>query len=98
MAKRLSVFWTEESKIQVDLIIEYLRDKWSEKEIDEFLDLLMHFEKIISQFPKSYKESKHYKGCRLGYVDRHVTAIYKISKSNIIILTVFDNRTNTHER
>jgi plasmid stabilization system protein ParE len=98
MAKRLNVSWTEESKIQVDSIVEYLRDKWTEKEVDEFLDLLLHFEKTISQFPKTFKESWHYKGCRLGFVHRHVTAIYKISRSTIVVLTVFDNRSNKYKR
>ena len=65
MAGRYSVAWTEESKTQVDNILKYLRDNWSEKECKDFLDILYHFEQTISAFPKSFKESKKYKGCRL---------------------------------
>ena len=94
MAKKYKVSWSQESKHQIDAILNYLRQKWSEKEADNFLDLLLHFERTISQFPKSFKASAKYKNCRLGLVHKYVTAIYKMSGNQIIILTVFDNRMN----
>lgn len=94
MAGMYNVAWTDEAKDQVDKILKYLRDHWSEKECRDFLDILYHFEQTISTFPKSFKESKKYKGCRLGFVHRHITAIYKLSKKSITILTVTDNRSS----
>jgi plasmid stabilization system protein ParE len=94
MAKRYKVIWTQESKNQVDNILSFLKHKWSEKEASDFLDLLLHFELTISQFPKSFKESSKFKGCRLGLVHRHVTAVYKLSGKEITILTVLDNRSH----
>lgn len=94
MAKKFSVSWSQESKTQIDRILNYLQQNWSEKEADNFLDLLIHFERTISQFPKSFKASAKFKNCRLGLVHKHVTAIYKISGNQIVILTVFDNRMN----
>lgn len=94
MAKKYSVTWTQESKKQVDHILSFLRHKWSEKEAENLLDLLLHFERVISQFPKSFKVSSKFKGCRLGLIHQHVTAIYKVSGSEITVLTVLDNRTN----
>lgn len=46
----------------------------------------------FSSFPNSYKESKRFKGCRLGFVHRHITPVYKLSRKSITILTVIDNR------
>lgn len=92
MAVKHKVFWTSEAKSQVDNIIVYLREEWSESEVQDFLDILYHFEQTISAFPKSFKVSRKFKGCRLGFVHRHITAIYKVSGRSITILTIIDNR------
>lgn len=92
--KTYQVYWTEEAKRQVDDIIDFLNRRWTIKEVSDFLDLLSHFENLISHFPKTYKESKVFKKCRLGLVHRHVTAIYTVKGKQITILTVIDNRQN----
>lgn len=97
MEKKYKVYWSKEAKSQVDIILEFLRNKWSEKEADNFLDLLLHFELVITRFPKSFKTSDYFKGCRLGLVHRHVTAIYKISGDEITILTVFNNQSGNEK-
>jgi plasmid stabilization system protein ParE len=92
MADRYSVTWTKEAKYQVDQILIYLRENWSQNECDDFLDLLIHFENTISQFPKSFKASSKFKNCRLGFVHRHITVVYKLKRNSITILTIIDNR------
>lgn len=92
MVVKYKVVWTLEAKSQVDNIIFYLRKEWSESEVKDFLDILYHFEQTISAFPKSFKVSKKFKGCRLGFVHRHITGIYRISGKTITILTIIDNR------
>lgn len=94
MADRYNVTWTREAKFQVDKILNYLEENWSEKEHKDFLDLLFHFEKTICLFPKSFKESRKFKGCRLGFIHKHITAIYKLSHKSITILTIIDNRSD----
>jgi len=97
MAGRYNVTWTVEAKTQVDDITSYLKSNWNEKECEDFLNILYRFELTISTFPNSFKESKYFKGCRLGFVHKHITAIYKISKKSITILTVIDNRSNSEK-
>ena len=92
MAEPFKVFWTTEATQKVNKILAYLGEHWRQRECDDFLDLLLHFEKTITYFPKSLKESRKFKGCRIGFVHRHITAIYKISKKSVTILTVIDNR------
>ena len=92
MAEKLEVVWTPESKYQIDLIIHYLRNEWGEKTVDDFLDLIEHFERIISGFPFAFKESEKYKGCRAGLIHNHVTAVYQVYNNRIVVVTVFDNR------
>jgi len=94
MAVKFSVTWTPESKTKVDKIIKYLQDSWGNAEVEKFLDHLQQFEKIISTYPYSYKSSTKFLNCRLGLVHQHVTAIYKVLNDSIVILTVFDNRSD----
>ena len=92
MAAKYNVLWSNEANRKVDIIFNFIKENWSIKEAEDFLDLLFHFEKTISLFPNSFKVSKKFKDCRLGLVHKHVTAIYKIEGKNIIVLTVIDNR------
>jgi plasmid stabilization system protein ParE len=94
MAGSYKVIWSQESKKQVDLICAFIKDKWTIKEADDFLDLLMHFERTISSFPKAFKSSPKNKLYRLGLIHKHTTAVYLIKKKTVLIITVFDNRTN----
>jgi plasmid stabilization system protein ParE len=82
MAENLEVFYTVEAKSQLDSIVSYLNDNWTSKEYNDFLDLLLHFENLISRFPDSFKKSKRFKNCRLGLVHRHITAIYTHTNNN----------------
>ena len=92
MAERYSVYWTSEAQLQVNRILQYILDNWTERECQDFLDILFHFERTIAAFPKLFKESHKLKGVRLGFVHKHITAVYKLSKNQITVLTVIDNR------
>lgn len=43
MAVDRMVFWSAEAKDQVDTTKEYIRQLWSEHEVEAFLDLLHEF-------------------------------------------------------
>ena len=92
MEKKYKVSWSKEAKVQIDSIIAFLKEHSTTQEADNFLDLLLHFQKTIETFPKSFKISKRRKNCRLGLVHKHVTALYTIKQKTVFIITVFDNR------
>lgn len=97
MAEKYKIFWSFEADNQVKSIIEFLRSNWNEKAVEDFLDLLFHFEKTISNFPYTFKASKKYKSCRLGLIHQHTSAIYKIQKREITILSIIDNRSSVEK-
>lgn len=94
MAGSLEVFYTVEAKSQLDAIINYLNDNWTNKEYNDFLDLLLHFENLFARLLNSFKKSRRFKNCRLGLVHRHISAVYSIANNKIIILTFIDNRSS----
>ena len=94
MAKKYDLFWSEQSKNEVNNICAFLERRWSAKERQNFIDLLFSFQNQIINFPKAFKVCEKKKKLRVGLIHKNCSAVYKISRYKIIILNVFDNRMN----
>lgn len=92
MAGDRSVFWSGEAMFQVDLIKEYLRMSWSESEVEAFMNLLREFEALVKQFPHGYQASAIYPGCRRAVIHPNISVVYKVGRTEIEVVTVYDNR------
>jgi len=81
-------------KVQFDRIVLYLREEWTEKEVDEFRAQLKNFERIVVKFPELYGQSKKNNGLRRAALSKHNSVIYKVDTvtSLIRVYTIFDNR------
>lgn len=92
MKAKFKVLWSKESKLQFAKVIAYLRDEWTEKEVHKFILKLRTFEKVVSEFPELYAESKT--GIRRAVLTKHHSVIYLIDKKDplIRVYTIFDNR------
>jgi hypothetical protein len=94
MEESLSVEWSEPAAIQLDNFYKFIFEKWSFKEAEKFLDQVQEFESIISRFPKAFIQSSKKKKYRIGLIHKHVSAIYEIRKTKIIMVALIDNRSN----
>lgn len=92
MAEKLNVEWSDKAKDDLQRIYNLLINSWSEKEAEQFLDLVFEFESTIVRYPEAFRKSNKLKGARLGFIHRHTSAVYKIENDTIFILTLFDNR------
>ncbi|MBV6403911.1 MAG: type II toxin-antitoxin system RelE/ParE family toxin [Flavobacteriales bacterium] len=81
-----------EAKDQVDVIKEYVRSHWSEREEEVILDLLHEFERSVARFPKGYQASSLYPGCRRAVIHPNISVVYRVSRNTIEVVTVYDNR------
>ena len=92
MKAKFKVLWSKESKLQFNRITAYIRIKWTEKEVDEFIYKLSNFEKLVRQFPEIYPTSKA--GLRRAVLTKHNSVIYRIDQKNLLIrvYTIFDTR------
>lgn len=98
MAVDRMVFWSAEAKDQVDTTKEYIRQLWSEHEVEAFLDLLHEFEILVKQFPNGYQASDLYSGCRRAVIHPNISVVYKVSSKEIEVVTVYDNRSSRRQR
>lgn len=86
------VFWSDEALDQVDLIKEYIRVHWREKEMKTFLKLLKEFEALVKRYPNGYQRSEKYPNCRRAVIHPNVSVIYRVLDKEIEVVTVYDNR------
>ena len=94
MAERryLLVHWTDRSLSDSLAIKEYLEEKFSQREVDNFYDLLHAFENIVLSFPKLYPKSIKNKKTHRAVLSKQLSVFYTLSKDQIVIVAVLDNR------
>ncbi len=90
--QRVSVDWTNRSLSDSLTIKDYLQEKFSQREIDNFYKLLEAFEKIISSFPTLYPKSVKNKKAHRAVLSKQLSVFYSISKDQITVIAVLDNR------
>ena len=91
--KKVSIVkWTENSLKNAIAIKNYLKENFSEKEIDYFYSLLFNFEEVISYFPELYPQiNKKYK-IRRAVLSKEVSLFYTTELRMIRVLAIIDNR------
>ena len=92
MAEPRSIKWSLRAETKLLQIYNYLKVNWSEKDAENFLDMIQEFESLVSMFPKAFPESKKFPGSRLGLIHKYLTAVYLVTKRQIFVVTIFDNR------
>lgn len=94
MSAPYKVVWSDEAVENVDSIVTYLEKHWSQREVNDFLDILQEQETILSYHPKAYPLSEKSGNYRQCVVTKQVTIFYKFEGEAIMIRYVFDNRQN----
>lgn len=88
----MKIIWTNKAKTSYEKIIDNLIERWT-------IDIVEDFENRTNKLLDSLKTNK--KLCPVSKKDnlrkcvihKNASVVYKINKSNIIIITFIDNRT-----
>lgn len=89
--KRLVVEYSSQSLRQAIEITVYLRNRFSQNEIDSFYQALSDFEKIVSLFPTLYPESPIMK-VRRAVLSKVLSVYHMINKKRVAFVTILNNR------
>lgn len=92
MGYRYRLFWTEEALRNLDQIIEYLQQKRTQKEIDNFKNKLSAQLDIILRFPFIFPKSDKQNRLRKSVLSKQTTIYYEIKGSVIYLVYLFNNR------
>jgi len=84
--------WTIEAVSNLNLIIDYLTIRWTDKEIRNFYKLLDKRLELISKNPHTFPNSDFKTDVKRCVLSKQTTIYYEVKKDSIIILSLFDNR------
>ncbi|MDB5091536.1 MAG: hypothetical protein JWR09_5530 [Mucilaginibacter sp.] len=90
----LNILYTNRANSDAITIKNYLLYKFTQREVDNFYDLLRIFENIASAFPLLYPKSINSKNIHRAVLSKQLSVFYKVSKSAIIVIAILDNRMN----
>lgn len=91
MAFEFQILWTDEAISNLDDIIDYLNDKWTEREIIHFKKKLSRQISLIEQKPFLFPLSVYNPRLRKAVLGRQTTIFYEVSGQLIYIVFLFSN-------
>ena len=92
--KQQIIVISPQAKEDILNIISYLKERWNQKVVDEFLQKLEIFYRIISINSRSFGYYDKRKNIRKYAISKQNIIYYRSSKNIIEIVTVFDTRQN----
>ena len=85
------IIWSPESERTFFKVIEYLRLKWTEREVANFIEATENIIKYISVNPLMFRKT-NIKNIHEALVTPHNLLIYKIYSDKIFLITFYDTR------
>ena len=92
MKSTYKLIWSDEALQGLKRIIEYLEQRWTQKEIKKFARLLDKQLNIIQDNPLIFPQSNKSEGIRKSVLSKQTSIYYKVEENKIYLLTLFDNR------
>lgn len=92
MQSGYKLFWSDRALEDLQNIIEYLREKWTQKEIRNFVRRLDKRLELISVNPRLFSKTAKRKNIRRSVLTKHTTIYYEVAENAVTIVTLFDPR------
>ncbi len=86
------VFWTEEAINNLESILDYLQNKWTQREIDNFKRKLGKQIELIEKNPRLFPLSKHNNRLRKAVLSKQTTIFYELVGQIIYLVYLFNNK------
>jgi plasmid stabilization system protein ParE len=80
--------WTERAKVTFNKIIEWLRQEWTEREVDKLISRTEETLVKLKRYPEMCRPSTKRRNVRICILDKHTQLIYhyKPRKKQIVVL------------
>jgi plasmid stabilization system protein ParE len=88
------IFWTNEAINNLEEILNYLINNWSQKEVVNFKSKLSKQLDLILSNPKMFPISKHNPRLRKAVLSRQTTIFYEIKDNIIYLVYIFISKKN----
>lgn len=98
MKSGYSIDWSDEASDNLDSIIDYLQNRWTEREISRFFKKLDKRLNLISVNPLLFPVIDFAPNLRRSVLTEQTTIYYEIKIDVVVILSLFDNRKDPQSR
>ena len=88
----MTVYFSKEAEDQLEELITYLGDMWSQRVKTDFLALLSDKLEYISQMPELYRKSEKRPGLRECVNNRQTILFYRVCVSDIEVVAILSSR------
>jgi len=89
------IFWTEEAIQNLKEIIDYLANKWTQREVDNFKAKLSKQIDLIKRNPRMFPVSTFQPRLRKAVLSKQTSIFYEIRNEVIYLVYVFVNYKST---
>ena len=94
MKSGYKLFWSDKAIDDLQNIIRYLTENWSQKEVQNFARRLDKRLDLISINPRLFPKTVRRKDIRRSVLTKHTVIYYKTAEKIVTIVTLFDPRQN----
>jgi plasmid stabilization system protein ParE len=92
MDSEYKVFWTDEAINNLESILNYLKNRWTQREIDNFKKKLGNQIKLIENNPRIFPHSNYNSRLRKAVLSKQTTIFYEVSGKMIYLAYLFNNQ------
>ncbi|MDP3915368.1 MAG: type II toxin-antitoxin system RelE/ParE family toxin [Bacteroidota bacterium] len=86
------ICWTDEAIKNLESILDYLKSRWTQREIDNFRKRLGKQIKLIENNPNLFPRSDYNRRLRKAVLSKHTTIFYEVSGQMIYLVYLFNNQ------
>lgn len=86
------LFWSEEAIRNLENILDYLIEKWSQREVNNFKSKLSRQLDLIVKNPRMFPVSEYNSRLRKAVLSKQTTIFYEIREDVIYIAYLFANQ------
>jgi plasmid stabilization system protein ParE len=94
MKSGYKLLWSDKALVDLQYIINYLTEHWTQKEIKNFAKRLDKRLDLITSNPKLFPRSTKRKSIRRSVLTKQTVIYYEVKGRVINIVTLFDSRQN----
>lgn len=88
------IIWAPAAEKDLQNILDYLNENWNRKAVFSFIRRLESQIELISQDPQIFPIIQKQLQVRKSVITKHNSLFYRITKSSVQIIRIFDSRQN----
>ncbi|RPJ67836.1 MAG: type II toxin-antitoxin system RelE/ParE family toxin [Alphaproteobacteria bacterium] len=92
MDSEYKIYWTDEAISNLESILDYLKNYWTQREINNFKKKLGKQVKLIENNPKLFPVSRNNCRLRKAVLSKQTTIFYELSGQMIYLVYLFNTR------